>query len=114
MLSAISRAKDEVVDAKRYRELAEAMVQNAKTTEERTIGERAYEVAKVYEAYERLKRQANCVDFGDLVSMPVQLLESNEAIRNLLGARYDHVLVDEYAGCKPEQRSSANSSEWER
>jgi Zn-dependent peptidase ImmA (M78 family) len=40
MLGAISRAKDEVVDAKKYEELAKTMVQKAKTTEERTLGER--------------------------------------------------------------------------
>jgi superfamily I DNA/RNA helicase/Zn-dependent peptidase ImmA (M78 family) len=96
ILGAISRAKDEVVDEKKYAELADAMVRKAKTADERVLGERALEVAKVYEAYEKLKRQADSVDFGDLVSMPVRLLESNSAIRTLLQKQYDHVLVDEY------------------
>lgn len=92
MLAAISRAKDEVVDAKRYAELAENMrVAGAGET-----GERAAEVAMVYDRYEKLKRDMHCVDFGDLVSMPVQLLETNEAIRAHLQAAYDHILVDEY------------------
>lgn len=96
MLTAISRAKDEVVDEKHYAALAQAMIEKATTEEEREIGERALEVAKVYETYEKLKRDEHCVDFGDLVSMPVRLLESNAMIRNLLGTLYDHVLVDEY------------------
>jgi superfamily I DNA/RNA helicase len=92
MLAAISRAKDEVVDAKRYAELAEDM----RVAGAGEAAERAAEVALVYARYEKLKRDAYCVDFGDLVSLPVQLLENNEAIRAHLQAAYDHVLVDEY------------------
>lgn len=92
MLAAISRAKDEVVDAKRYAELAEDM----RVAGAGEAAERAAEVGLVYAHYEELKRDAHCVDFGDLVSLPVQLLENNEAIRTHLQAEYDHVLVDEY------------------
>lgn len=96
ILSAISRAKDEVVDARRYAELARAVIEKATSDDERILGEKAAEVAKVYEAYERLKREAGCVDFGDLVSLPVRLLETNAQVRAHLRAQYDHVLVDEY------------------
>ncbi|MEF9417181.1 UvrD-helicase domain-containing protein [Ralstonia sp. SM1864_UCD524_TZ4] len=96
LLSAISRAKDEVVDAVRYRDLAQRMRDTATSSEAVEAAERALEVATVYEAYEELKRQAGCVDFGDLVLRPVQLLEANEALRQQLQQTYDHVLVDEY------------------
>ena len=49
-----------------------------------------------YKAYEMLKQQAHRVDFGDLVLLPVKLLEGNDAIRAQLQGTYDHVLVDEY------------------
>jgi superfamily I DNA/RNA helicase len=96
MLAAISRAKDEVVDAERYAELARMMRQAAVDAEQQEAAERALEVAHVYQAYETLKHEAHCVDFGDLVSMPVRLLEGNAAIRAHLRTQYDHVLVDEY------------------
>lgn len=96
MLSAISRAKDEVVDAARYADLAESMCRRAVTDEARETAERCAEVARVYAAYEALKRQERCVDFGDLVCLPVQLLERDSAIREHLQNEYDHVLVDEY------------------
>jgi superfamily I DNA/RNA helicase len=96
MLAAISRAKDEVVDEQQYGALAEIMRRNSVTAADREAAERALEVARVYEAYERLKRQAHCIDFGDLVSMPARLLEGEAAIRAHLQDRYDHVLVDEY------------------
>ncbi|WP_018240832.1 UvrD-helicase domain-containing protein [Ensifer sp. BR816] len=96
MLVAVSRAKDEVVDADSYAALAGAMLSNAGDPEAREAAERAVEVARVYAAYEQLKRNAHCVDFGDLVALPVQLLENDPAIRATLQAQYDHVLVDEY------------------
>lgn len=98
MLAAVSRAKDEVVDAERYAELSDAMLAKAEDPKgkEREAAERAGEVARVYAAYEQLKRSAHCVDFGDLVALPVKLLETETAIRESLQAQYDHVLVDEY------------------
>jgi superfamily I DNA/RNA helicase len=96
ILSAISRAKDEVVDEKRYAELAMAMLKKANSDEERIAAEKALEVAKVFETYEKLKKNQGCVDFGDLVCLPVRLLESNVQVRDLLQKQYDHVLVDEY------------------
>ena len=89
MLSAVSRAKDEVVSAADYARLAEAMSPGE-------AAERAAEVARVYAAYEELKRQSHRVDFGDLVSLPVQLLERDAAIQAHLQGQYDHVIVDEY------------------
>ncbi len=96
MLTAISRAKDEVVDAETYVALADSMLAKAADPEAREAAERAGEVARVYAAYEQLKRNAHCIDFGDLVSLPVQLLEKDAAICATLQAQYDHVLVDEY------------------
>jgi superfamily I DNA/RNA helicase len=96
ILSAISRAKDEVVDAAEYAALVAAMRAKATTSDQIEAAEKAAEVAVVYDAYERLKHHAYCIDFGDLVSMPVRLLESDPGVRAALQAAYDHVLVDEY------------------
>jgi len=96
ILQAISRAKDEVVDPARYAELAGDMAHRAISPEDQEVAARAEEVARVYAVYERLKLQAHCVDFGDLVSMPVRLIEENAEIRAHLQGQYDHVLVDEY------------------
>jgi len=71
MLAAVSRAKDEVVDAETYATLAGAMLAKAEDAEAREAAERASEVARVYAAYEQLKRNAHCVDFGDLVAVEI-------------------------------------------
>lgn len=96
LLGAISRAKDEVVDAGRYAELAVSMHRADLDEEARIAMEKAAEVALVYSAYEQLKRQRGCVDFGDLVLLPAQLLEQHEDVRKCVQEKYEHVLVDEY------------------
>lgn len=97
MLNAISRAKDEVVDAARYRACAEQMLQQAgPTPEERKPAEKCLEVAILFEAYERLMVGMQAVDFGDLVAKPVRLLESDSDVRAALRMRHRHILVDEY------------------
>ena len=96
ILFAISRAKDEVVDAEQYLALGKAMQESARNDKEITAAERCIEVARVYEAYEGLKATRGVVDFGDLVALPTMLLERDASVRNQLRARYAHVLVDEY------------------
>lgn len=98
ILNAVSRAKDEVVDAARYQALAETMRAAADVADQDSIdaAEKAVEVAKVYACYEGLKAATQRVDFGDLVMLPVLLLERDEAVRIQLQSDYDHILVDEY------------------
>ncbi len=96
MFGAISRAKDEVADADRYAALAQAMLETAIDADAREAAERCAEVALVYEKYEELKHAAGAVDFGDLVSLPVKLLDSDPEAVSILRATYGHILVDEY------------------
>lgn len=96
MFTAISRAKDEVADADRYAALAKEMQDRATDPTKREAAERCAEVALVYRRYEELKRGACAVDFGDLVSLPVKLLDSAPDVVSILRGTYSHVLVDEY------------------
>lgn len=96
ILNAISRANDEVVDSAQYLELSERMLKSAATSEQKSAAQKSIEVGKVFAAYERLKLENGCVDFGDLVSMPVRLCEASPEIREHLTALYHHVLVDEF------------------
>lgn len=97
MLSAISRAKDEVVDAAGYRALAQSMTVQAGADQDATVrAQKCQEVATLFEAYERLLTARQLLDFGDLVALPVRLVEGSAEIRDALHARHEHVLVDEY------------------
>lgn len=97
MLHAISRAKDEVVDATGYRALAQVMKSTAGDGPEAIArAEKCLEVALLFEAYQRLMTSAQSIDFGDLVALPVRLVEADAEVRASLRARHQHVLVDEY------------------
>lgn len=96
ILAAISRAKDEVVDATSYTALSESMLEKAQDEQERIQAEKCLEVSRVYKCYERLLKERDAVDFGDLVKLPVELVESNEDVRDAVSKRHKHILVDEY------------------
>jgi len=96
ILSAISRAKDEVVDRHRYRELAEQMKRSAKTDNDHIAADKCLEIAAVFDLYEQLKAERAAVDFGDLVALPTILIETDDTVRSQLQQTYGHVLVDEY------------------
>ncbi len=96
IISAISRAKDEMVGPTRYRELAQAMANTATSPDEIEAAEKCLEIATVYDAYEGGLRARDGVDFGDLVKRPAELLQTNDRIRAAVQLRHRHVLVDEY------------------
>lgn len=97
VLAAISRAKDEVVGPIRYGELALGMLAACEAADQKDpAAEKAMEVARIYAIYENLKRDRDAVDFGDLVALPVELLEARPDIAAQLQGLYDHILVDEY------------------
>ena len=96
ILEAISRAKDELTDPARYRELAEQMLTNAKEEAEVHAAEKSKEVAEIYARYEHELRAREAVDFGDLVMRPALLLENEPEVREEVRLRHRHVLVDEY------------------
>lgn len=53
-------------------------------------------VAKVYSLYQKKLREFGCMDFGDLICEPVNLLKNNPAILGKYQSHFSHVLVDEY------------------
>jgi superfamily I DNA/RNA helicase len=96
VLSAISRAKDELIDAAGYRALAQRMRDNARDDDTVEAADKCLEVAEIYERYEKAKLEHKAVDFGDLIMRPTLLIEGNPALRAALQLRHRHVLVDEY------------------
>jgi superfamily I DNA/RNA helicase/Zn-dependent peptidase ImmA (M78 family) len=96
VIGAISRAKDEMTDAARYRALAQAMFTAATNDEDRTAAKKCLEVARIYDLYEDAIRKRGAVDFGDLIMLPTALLESDDTLRLSVQLRHRHLLVDEY------------------
>ncbi len=78
----ISRAKNELVTPA-------AFATGATTYYEKVV-------APLYEAYENALREANAVDFDDLLVLPVRLLREKADVLEKYQRRYTHFLVDEY------------------
>jgi superfamily I DNA/RNA helicase len=95
ILSAISRAKDEMADNARYRQLAEAMARMP-GSDDAVIAEKCLEIAQVYDRYEAEKAAQGAVDFGDLIMLSAKLMEDFPRIAAMVRLRHRHVLVDEY------------------
>jgi DNA helicase-2/ATP-dependent DNA helicase PcrA len=51
---------------------------------------------KVYAAYQARLRQANAVDFGDLLLYALQICQTPSPVSDYLARRFRHVLVDEF------------------
>ncbi len=82
MLSTISNAKNELLDA-------EAFAQQAADFYSRTV-------AKVYKKYDEILRRNNALDFDDLLLRTVELLRHHADVLAQLQQRYQYVLIDEY------------------
>jgi len=96
LLAAISRAKDELIGPTEYTALAEAMRESAQTAEDRERAERAYEVARVYSAYQAALDERGDADFGDIIRLAVRLLQQQPDVLAEERAQRAYVLVDEF------------------
>jgi DNA helicase-2/ATP-dependent DNA helicase PcrA len=85
LASRISGLKNELIDPIDFADQAA----EAANEFERTL-------SKIYTNYTERLRQANAVDFDDLIGLTVELLRENPAIREGYRRRFRHVLVDEY------------------
>jgi len=99
LITAVSRAKDELVSPAKYQELAEAWLKEVKanpapTEDEKKKAARALDVAKFYEAYQNLLAEQGKADYGDLIWYSVQLL-SKEGVGDEIRGKYQHLLIDE-------------------
>ena len=56
----------------------------------------APEFAVIYRTYQQRLRETGNADFGDLIMLPVQLLQEHTAITQQLHRRFKVILVDEY------------------
>ncbi len=80
--SLISGAKNEMVTPSEYASVAGAPAER--------------NAAKVFPAYEKLLKDNMALDFDDLISKTVNLLEQNEAVRDKWQQQFKYVMIDEY------------------
>lgn len=84
----ISMAKNNLMSAAAYESDAAIFEQDKRA--------QMPEVGKIFVAYVQRCKQANAMDFDDLLMLTYQLFREHEDIRHKYAARFDYVLVDEY------------------
>jgi DNA helicase-2/ATP-dependent DNA helicase PcrA len=82
MLAFIDKAKNEAIDHVTYAQRATGFYEEV--------------VARVYRAYQAALRDANALDFDDLLLGVLELLDGAPEVREEYQDRFAHVLVDEY------------------
>ncbi len=82
ILNQISQAKSDAIAPDTYEQYASSHLQKI--------------AARIYPTYQEMLRDANAMDFDDLLFYVVQLLRENPDLRETLDERYRYVLVDEY------------------
>ncbi len=70
---------------------------------EASASERLRVLASVYQAYQLRLREARMLDFRDLISGAIELLQSNARLREKLQAQFRLILVDEFQDVDPAQ-----------
>jgi DNA helicase-2/ATP-dependent DNA helicase PcrA len=80
--AAISKAKNQLLGTERYASQAGDFFTQT--------------VARVYPVYEKKLRDANALDFDDLLLWPALALKNDPELRSELDARFRFVLIDEY------------------
>jgi len=78
----ISSAKNELVDAKKFKMYAHTDIEE--------------NIAKVYEKYQDRLVRNSTVDFDDLLMMPIELFKKNKSALEHYQDKYKYVFIDEY------------------
>jgi len=82
ILATISRQKNELISADEYSQKASEYYEKV--------------VAQIYNVYQQALREANAVDFDDLLVLPVTIFKKFPALLASYQSRFTHILVDEY------------------
>lgn len=84
----ISKAKNNLMSAEAYDADADIFMQNKRINMEK--------MGEVYKEYVQRCKQANAMDFDDLLVLTFQLFRDHEEVRRKYAERFDFILVDEY------------------
>jgi DNA helicase-2/ATP-dependent DNA helicase PcrA len=90
----ISSAKNDMISPEEYHAMAASPAQQS--------------AAQVYPLYQKALREASALDFDDLISRTVSLLQTQPEIRAKWQAQFKYVMIDEYQDTNAAQYSLVN------
>lgn len=80
--SLISNAKNELITPSEFASTANGPLQDA--------------TAKVFPRYQAMLKDANALDFDDLIARTVYMLQTHEVVRERWQRQFTHIMIDEY------------------
>ncbi len=83
ILKEISRAKDQLIPPDEFLSRAGGDV-------------RLKAIGEAYKCYQKLLKNADAMDFDDMIFRTVELLQQNDEVRNYYQNKFKYILVDEY------------------
>lgn len=84
----ISMAKNNLFGVEAYERDSDIAIQNKRSN--------MVAMPQIYRAYMQRCKQANAMDFDDLLMLTFRLFHENEELRKKYADRFDYILVDEY------------------
>jgi DNA helicase-2/ATP-dependent DNA helicase PcrA len=108
LASEIEWAKVLEISPDTYQEAAIAASRSVRLPNSKSGPENLEIVAKVYEAYESLKKQERALDFEDILLLTVGMLEEDRGVRERVRDQYRFFTVDEYQDVSPLQQRLLN------
>jgi DNA helicase-2/ATP-dependent DNA helicase PcrA len=97
LLEGASQLKDHLVSPKELEDYTSSNLEDESIDEgEKDILLKLSDLARFYEHYQQYKSDNGFLDYDDMISMACNLLETNDVVRNMVKARYDYILVDEF------------------
>lgn len=101
LVGVFSQLKQHVVTPATYRAWAAALSEAGEA--QQFDKHQHVELAGAYEAYIKLCRQENVIDYDDQIYLVLELLDQRPNIKQLLQDRYEHIFVDEFQDTNPMQ-----------
>ncbi|MCQ3813318.1 MAG: UvrD-helicase domain-containing protein [Acidimicrobiia bacterium] len=97
----ISSVKNDISSESTYRASAEELFKRAEDLFKRRVpvdysNRRADDIYNIYKEYQTRLEVSNAMDFDDLLMRAVEVLNTEESVREYWQNRFAHVLVDEY------------------
>jgi DNA helicase-2/ATP-dependent DNA helicase PcrA len=106
--SEIEWAKVLEISPDNYQAEANAAKRSIRLPNSKSATENLEIIAKVYEAYESLKKQERTLDFEDILLLTVGMLEEDRGVRERVRDQYRFFTVDEYQDVSPLQQRLLN------
>ena len=97
MLEAVRKLKEEMIPPQKLQEYVDRELNGAgEDSDHIKIIHRLDQVAKLYRAYEDYKRTHHLIDYTDMVSEAVALLDGNRTLLSEYRKRFRYIMIDEF------------------